>query len=101
MLARDATVQLVDVRTPEEFAENHLPGAFNIDWRGECFSEMVQQKLDKARPVMVYCRGWRSADAAAEVIAPKVLIPYHFGQTDLRGLPAALPGMDVRLRQMQ
>ena len=38
---------------------------------------------------------------AARVIQPKVLIPYHFGQTDLSGLPALLPGMDVRLRQMQ
>ena len=38
--------------------------------------------------------------AAAKVIQPKVLIPYHFGQTDLGGLPAALPGIDVRLRQM-
>ena len=39
--------------------------------------------------------------AAAKVIAPKVLIPYHFGQTDLGGLPMALPQMDVRIRQMQ
>ena len=39
--------------------------------------------------------------AAAKVIQPKVLIPYHFGHTDLSGLPAALPEMDVRLRQMQ
>ena len=39
--------------------------------------------------------------AAAKVIAPKVLIPYHFGQTDLSALPAALPDLDVRLRQMQ
>lgn len=38
---------------------------------------------------------------AAKVVNPKVLIPYHFGQTDISGLPAALPGIDVRLRQMQ
>ena len=64
MLAQDQTVQLVDVRTPEEFAECHLPGALNIDWRGEGFSEKAQ-KLDKARPVLVYCRsGRRSAEAA-------------------------------------
>ncbi|MBO4434008.1 MAG: MBL fold metallo-hydrolase [Bacteroidales bacterium] len=64
MLSQDRTVQLLDVRTPEEFAENHLPGAINIDWRGEAFSEKVQV-LDKARPVLVYCRsGRRSAEAA-------------------------------------
>ena len=39
--------------------------------------------------------------AAARVIRPKVLIPYHFGQTDLSGLTSALPEIDVRLRQMQ
>lgn len=38
---------------------------------------------------------------AAQVLRPKVLIPYHFSQTDLRELPGLLPGVDVRLRQMQ
>jgi hypothetical protein len=35
------------------------------------------------------------------MIQPKVLIPYHFSQTDLSGLPARLPGVTVLLRQMQ
>ena len=39
--------------------------------------------------------------AAAQVIRPKVLIPYHFSQTDLSGLPDRLPGITVLLRQMQ
>lgn len=39
--------------------------------------------------------------AAAQVIQPKVLIPYHYSQTDITGIPAALPGIDVRIRQMQ
>ena len=38
---------------------------------------------------------------AANVIKPKVLIPYHFGQTDLQQLPSMLPDIDVRLRNMQ
>ena len=38
---------------------------------------------------------------AAQMIRPKVLIPYHFGDTDLSGLPAQLPGMDVRLRSLR
>lgn len=38
---------------------------------------------------------------AAQTIAPKVLIPYHFGQTNLSSLPHLLPGIDVRLREMQ
>ena len=38
---------------------------------------------------------------AAEMIRPKVLIPYHFGETDITALPDRLPGMKVLLRQMQ
>lgn len=38
---------------------------------------------------------------AAKVIGPKVLIPYHFSKTDVSGIPALLPGIDVRLRDMQ
>jgi len=39
--------------------------------------------------------------AAAKVLQPKVLIPYHFSQTDLTSLPEQLPGIEVMLRQMQ
>ncbi len=38
---------------------------------------------------------------AAQVISPKVLIPYHFSQTPVDGIPSLLPGIDVRLRKMQ
>lgn len=68
MLAGDPSAQLVDVRTPEEFAEGHLPGAANIDWQADDFREKAAESLDKGRPVMVYCRsGKRSAAAAARL----------------------------------
>ena len=31
-LSEDGSVQLVDVRTADEFAAGHIPGAVNIDW---------------------------------------------------------------------
>lgn len=66
MLAQNQTVQLLDVRTPEEFAENHLPGALNIDWKADGFPEKAKAQLVANRPVLVYCRsGRRSAEAAA------------------------------------
>ena len=37
---------------------------------------------------------------AANMIAPKVLIPYHFSDTDLSGLPGRLPQIKVLIRQM-
>ena len=38
---------------------------------------------------------------AARTIRPRILIPYHFSQTDLSGLAGRLPGIDVRLYDMQ
>ena len=38
---------------------------------------------------------------AAQVLQPKVLIPYHFSNTDLSPLPDDLPCITVLLRQMQ
>ena len=65
MLAQDQTAQLLDVRTPEEFAEGHIGGAVNIDWKADAFAEKAVETLSKDRPVMVYCRsGRRSAEAA-------------------------------------
>ena len=39
--------------------------------------------------------------AAASAFKPKVLIPYHFSQTDISPIPGRLPGIDVRLRDMR
>lgn len=35
---------------------------------------------------------------AARTIKPKTLIPYHYGQTDLKGVASQLEGIDVRIR---
>ncbi len=57
--------QLVDVRTPEEFTKGHLEGAVNIDWLEQDFMENAG-KLDKTRPVLLYCAaGGRSEEALA------------------------------------
>ena len=63
--AADPAVFLVDVRTPEEYAEGHLRGAANIDWNAPDFLAQVQAGCPKEAPVAVYCRtGRRSAEAA-------------------------------------
>ena len=38
---------------------------------------------------------------AAKVIKPKVLFPYHYGQTDLSGVAEKLKGIDVRIRHYE
>ena len=63
--AADPAVFLVDVRTPEEYAEGHLRGASNIDWNAPDFLEQVTSACPKETRVAVYCRtGRRSAEAA-------------------------------------
>lgn len=60
-------VQLVDVRTSEEFAEGHLPKSVNIDVTSDDFESKVAT-LDKEQPVMVYCKmGGRSAKATEKL----------------------------------
>ena len=61
------TAQLIDVRTPAEFAQGHLPGAVNLDWTGGVLSAKLGE-LDKTTPVLLYCAsGRRSAEAAAHL----------------------------------
>lgn len=67
MLAKDKSVQLVDVRTPEEFASGHIEGAVLIDYYDTDFGERIG-KLDKTKPVMVYCAaGGRSGSTAEQL----------------------------------
>lgn len=55
---------LVDVRTPKEYADYHIPGAINVDVKNGAFSKMAAEKLKKDTPVLVYCRsGVRSMKA--------------------------------------
>jgi len=60
--------QLLDVRTPEEFAVEHLENASNVNWNGSDFITKVE-KLDKSKPVFVYCKvGGRSSQAANRLV---------------------------------
>lgn len=66
-LKQTPDAQLVDVRTPDEFNGGHLNNALNYDWNGSNFGSQIE-KLDKQKPVFVYClAGSRSASAAANM----------------------------------
>lgn len=55
-------VPIIDVRTPEEFAASHIPGAVNVPM--DQLND-VSAGWDPAQPVAVYCAtGARSANAA-------------------------------------
>lgn len=61
-------IQILDVRTKKEFAEKHIPDAVNIDWKNQANFAASLSKLDKSRPVYVYCfSGGRSEQASKKL----------------------------------
>lgn len=58
-------IQLLDVRTADEYQSGHIKDAFLADWnKQEQFKERVQA-LDKTKPIYVYClSGGRSGAAS-------------------------------------
>ncbi|MEO5790268.1 MAG: rhodanese-like domain-containing protein [Gelidibacter sp.] len=62
-------VQLIDVRTPDEYNSGHIKDAKNIDFYSAEFTEEFN-KLDKQKPVYIYCRsGSRSKQSAVKLSA--------------------------------
>jgi rhodanese-related sulfurtransferase len=54
---------LVDIRTPEEYAAGHIPGASNIDFYDADFAEQFAA-YNRSEPLAIYCRsGGRSGQA--------------------------------------
>jgi phage shock protein E len=57
--------RLLDVRTPEEFAEGHLPDATNLP-----LQTLPQQMatLPKDQPIVLYCRSGNRSGVAAQML---------------------------------
>ena len=64
-------VQLLDVRTPDEFSEGRISGAMNIDWYDDNFITDAVKSLDKTRPIAIYCRSGKRSAAAAQKLTEK------------------------------
>ena len=67
-MAEEDNFILLDVRTPEEFADGHIPGAINIP--NESIGENdITELPDKEQRIYVYCRsGNRSKQASAKLV---------------------------------
>lgn len=60
-------VVVMDIRTPAEFAEGHLPNAVNVDFLDSSFQKNIQA-LDRGKKYLVYCRtGKRSLKAVDQM----------------------------------
>ena len=60
-------VQIVDVRTPDEFSAGNINGAVNFDFYSESFKTSIQT-LDKNQPVLIYCKSGGRSSQALEIM---------------------------------
>lgn len=67
LLKEKPGISVLDVRTPEEYAEGHIAEAVNIDFKNSAFSENIAD-LEKDQAYLVHCRsGSRSAEALKQL----------------------------------
>ena len=68
MMEEESGYIILDVRTPEEFADKHIPGAINIP--NETIStEEIPELPDKDQLILVYCRSGNRSKQASEKLA--------------------------------
>lgn len=69
MMEAESDYIILDVRTPEEFSEKHIPGAINV--ANEIIgSKEIPELPDKDQLILVYCRsGNRSKQASEKLVA--------------------------------
>lgn len=60
-------VQLIDVRSPEEYNEGHIENSQNIDYYSDTFSEDILV-LDKTKPVILYCKSGKRSKASSIIL---------------------------------
>ena len=78
----DGGAVILDVRTPEEFAAGHLPGAININVEASDFDTKIAG-LDESAETLVYCQtGNRSGVATDKMV--------ELGFTDMSDLQGGI-----------
>ena len=68
-LQANDNIQLIDVRTPEEYDQSHILNSELINLQNEKEFLEKTRELDKNKPVYVYCRTGRRSNIAAKHLA--------------------------------
>lgn len=64
-------IQLLDVRTPEEINNGFIETAIIADFYKDDFYENAIKKLDKSKPVYIYCRSGNRSEKASKILQEK------------------------------
>lgn len=77
-----AGLQIIDVRTPEEYADGHLSGSTMIDFYEADFADRIAG-LDRDTPYLIYCRSGNRSGQTRELME-------ELGFTDVRDLDGGI-----------
>ncbi len=77
-------VIIVDVRTPEEFQQGHVPNAINVPL-SDIIDNPAILRSSKEKPIVLYCRSGYRAGKAAEAL-------HKGGHQNLRHLEGDMQG---------
>ncbi len=72
--------QLIDVRTPEEYAEGYIEGAKNINFHAADFASRLDN-LNKELPIFIYCGVGGRSGKTATILGEKGFVEIY----DLNG----------------
>ena len=84
--AEQEGVTIIDVRSPAEYAEGHLPGALNINVEDPTFAAQIAE-LDTAGTYALYCRSGNRSRVAEEAMLAE-------GFTNVFGLEDGVGALD-------
>lgn len=94
LAARAGQVSVLDVRSPQEWAKGHVPGARHI-FLPELTGQL--ETLDKRKPTAVYCDSGFRASIAASVLQSHGFavsnVPESWRAWKSNGLPVEVPGI--------
>ena len=80
LLKGNDSIQVVDVRRPDEYVTGHISNAMLIDVSDSLFMVKANLLLHKSQPVAVYCRSGNRSKVAA-----KLLVEQGFKVYELEG----------------
>lgn len=76
MLQGGQNVVLLDVRTPEEYKEEHIEGATLISL-GELAQKLSLLESQKSKKIIVYCRSGNRSISASRILAENGFTPLN------------------------
>lgn len=97
-LAASEGAQVIDVRTTGEFANGHLANAQNINIDGDAFETEIN-KLDKTKPVFIYCLSGARSTSALETFQKNGFSNVYHLDGGLLAWRAAGLSMDVAAKK--